>query len=181
MQSEASPKERKGKPQRCNTRRCVPTDFLVLNPLGRSGKTAPLILAGILALTAPLSVNAGSWIALPNGKVIYIDHWGGYHYRELNGGSYHWSLKGIEENVHNGQSAVHNALWDVLALTGANFSRADAVQIYNYALTPEGRSEIVRAISGNNGLHQKVPNALSNFNAWAAGNRFKTVKLSSTD
>jgi hypothetical protein len=152
----------------------------MLNQSARSGKTAALLLAGILVLTAPLPANAGSWVALPNGKAIYIDHWGGYHYRELNGGSYR-SLKGIEKDVHNGQSAVHNALWDVLALAGTNFSHADAVQIYNYALTPEGRSEIIRAMNGNNGLHQKMPNALANFNAWATGNRFKAVKIYSTD
>jgi hypothetical protein len=160
-----------------------PTDFPMLNQLARTaGKTASLLLAEILDLTGPSPVNAsGHWVALPNGQVMRMTNNGEYHYIEPNGGSHPWSLKGIQEDVHNGQSTVHNALWDVLTFPAPNFPHADAVQIYNYALTPEGRSEITRLVNGNSGLHQKVPNALSNFNAWATANGFKSVKISSTD
>jgi hypothetical protein len=161
-----------------------PTDFPMLNQLARTaGKTAPLplLLAGVLALTGPLPVNAGcvGMVAFVNGQVICIGGHAGYQY--VKGGPHPSSLKEYEENVHNGQSAVHNALGGILLNTYTKYSYSDAAQIYNYALTSEGSSEITRFINGNNGLHRKVPNALSNFNAWATANGFKTVKISSAD
>ncbi len=146
-----------------------PFDCRLLTKLAEAGKIlATLIMA--LEILAGNGARAAKpqKVALPNGEVLYFGK----------KPSSHSSLEGIEENVHNGQSAVHNALWEVLTASAKYFYHEDAVKIYNYALSPEGKSELIRAISGNNGAHQKIPDALSNVNAWATSNGFQTIPIS---
>ncbi len=124
-----------------------------------------------MALAESLPANASSQkVALPNGEVLYYGGKRGAH------PEFH-SLEAIAERIHNGQSAEHNALWLVLTNRSSSFFYDDTLKIYNFVLTPEGRSEIIRSINGNNMLHQKVADALSNFNTWATRNRFPTIEL----
>ena len=125
-------------------------------------------LAVTLALAGPLPASGASQVVpLPNGKVL---RYGG----TLGCPS---SLTAIEESTHNGQSAVHNALWCILTAR-ESFNHDDSVIIYNYALSPEGRSELIRAMNGNNGWGQEIPYALSNFNDWATRSGFQAIAIS---
>jgi len=128
--------------------------------------------AVILALTAPLPVEGAQKVALPTGEVLHLGGMGGSTPR--------LSLETIEKSVHNGRSSVHNALWRVITAS-AVFDYDDAVKIYNFALSSEGRLEFIHSMNGDNLLHQKVPDALFNFNTWATRNGFPPIAISTTN